>query len=263
MEQRIEHRTVAGQDGTPLDVEVFGRERPLVIVPGSLSVAADWHQVALTLADGFTAFVMNRRGHGPSPDGTAYSFDREVDDVAAVMRAAGPDAVLFGHSFGGALALAHASAVPPAALIVYDPGIRLDEPIGGDAVPAVEEALSHDPEEGLVMGMRRFGRFPEEAIAAAMRSPGWEHMVAMAHTWPREMRGLDELDVSPERFVRITSPTLLLRGGESPDWLRETTARLARTIPDTQLQDLAGQGHAANETAPQAVADDIRAFLAA
>jgi len=259
---RIEQRIVTAPDRTRLVVDAIGQGRPLVIVHGSLGVAADWHAVAHALADDFAVFVMNRRGHGPSSDGQNYSFGREVEDISAVMTAAGSDAALFGHSFGGALSLAYASATPPEALITYEPGIRLDEPIGGDAVPLVEEALeAGDLEGGLVMGMRAFAGFDEDVIATARQSPTWKQQVAMAATWPREMRGLDELDVSPERFARIHSPTLLLRGTESPQWLRETTARQARTIPDARLLDLPGQGHGANETAPLAVADAVRTFL--
>lgn len=259
---KIEQRTITAPDGTPLAVDVVGDGRPLVIVHGSVGVSDDWHEVAHALAERLTVFIMNRRGHGPSPDGPDYSFDREVDDVAAVMDAAGPGAILFGHSFGGALALAYASATSPAALVAYEPGIRLEEPIGGDAIPVVEEALrTSGGDAAMILGMRLFAGFGEDEIEAAQRSPAWEQQVAMAHTWPREIRGLDELDVAPERFARITSDTLLLRGTESPPWLQETTARLARTIPNARLIDLQGQGHGASETAPQLVADPVLTLL--
>lgn len=259
---QFRRRTVHGPDGTPLAVDVIGDGPPLVIVHGSISTAADWHPVARALADAFTVHLPNRRGHGPSPDGADYSFDREVDDVAAVLAAAGPGSALFGHSFGGALALSLAADAPPAALIAYEPGIRLDSPIGGESVSLVEEAIARGgAENGLVMGMRRFAGFGEEAIAEARRSPAWEQMVAMAHTWPREIGGLDRLDVAPERFARITSPALLLRGTESPAWLRETTARVAGTVPDARLVEFPGQGHDAHLSDPRLVADRIRAFL--
>lgn len=259
---RTEQIAVSAPDGTPITVDVIGHGRPLVIVHGSIGLAADWHEVAHALGDEMTVYAVNRRGHGPSPDGPDYSFAHEVEDLAAVMDVAGPDAALFGHSFGGALALAYASYEPPAALIAYEPGIRLDEPIGGEAVPHVEEALSAgNQEDGLRMGMRMFAGFSEGTIAAAGQSPTWPQQVAMARTWPREMRGLDELDVSPERFARITSPTLLLRGTESPMWLQETTERQSRIIPGARLEDLPGQGHGANETAPQDVAETVRTFL--
>ncbi|MDO4900681.1 alpha/beta fold hydrolase [Actinomyces sp.] len=98
-----EQRLIPTTDGIELAVDVLGRGRPIVIIHGSLSTAAHWQAVAQPLSNHFTVFVMNRRGHGPSPEGPQHSLEHEVKDVAAVMAAAGRDAALFGHSFGGAL----------------------------------------------------------------------------------------------------------------------------------------------------------------
>ena len=63
------------------------------------------------LQDRFTVWALDRRGRGDSGDGRRrYSIEREFDDVAAVLREAGPGALLFGHSYGGLVAAGAADA---------------------------------------------------------------------------------------------------------------------------------------------------------
>lgn len=53
--------------------------------------AEHWLGVAEELADAHTCWVMDRRARASSGDGDDYSFDHEIDDIAAVLAAAGPD----------------------------------------------------------------------------------------------------------------------------------------------------------------------------
>jgi pimeloyl-ACP methyl ester carboxylesterase len=76
---------VTSTDGTRISVTVTGRGRPLVLVHGSLSTAADWQRVADSLADHMTTYAIDRRGYGSSGDAARYSVERERDDVAAVL----------------------------------------------------------------------------------------------------------------------------------------------------------------------------------
>lgn len=120
---------------------------------------------------------------------------------------------------------------------------------------------SGDNDAAIKIGSRRVVGLSEDEIEAARHSPQWQQQQSLAATWPRELACLDTLDVRPSVFADITVPTLLLRGTESPKWLRETTARTAQMIPETELGELAGQGHGATETAPQLLADKIREFV--
>jgi pimeloyl-ACP methyl ester carboxylesterase/quercetin dioxygenase-like cupin family protein len=245
-------------DGVRIAVDITGAGRPLVIVHGSLSSSADWARVAAELGGAFTIYRMDRRGHGQSDDGADYAFDREVEDVAAVMHLAGKDAVLFGHSFGGALALEYATTTPPAALVVYEPGVRLHDLIGGDGIAPVEAALrAGNPDLALELGMLNFNGDSPDAVAAARASAGWAPLVSAVGTWPREIRGLDQMDISDEHLGTISSPTIALRGTSSPEWLKLTTARVADILPTGRLLDLPGQGHVAMATAPRLLADII------
>ncbi|MDO4900682.1 alpha/beta fold hydrolase [Actinomyces sp.] len=75
------------------------------------------------------------------------------------------------------------------------------------------------------------------------------------------MRAINALGACPERFNRIATKTLLLRGSASAAWLRRTAAEMAQATPGTRLTDLSGHGHAINTTAPSNLAKVIRSFL--
>jgi pimeloyl-ACP methyl ester carboxylesterase len=54
-----------------------------------------------------------------------------------------------------------------------------------------------------------------------------------------------------ERLAGIRVPTLVLGGGNSPEWFQNTVRAVAATIPEAQLRSLDGQDHGA--------ADDVLA----
>lgn len=255
--------TVVSKDGTKIASRTIGSGQPIVLVHGSLTTCDGWREVAESLSDSFEVTAYDRRGRGGSGDTDPYSFEAEVDDLLAVLAATGPETVLVGHSFGGALAAMAARTSEIAALVLYEPGIRLDDqPIGGPAVVDMLAAVeSGDTDAVIEIGSRRVVGLSEDEIKAARHSPQWQQQAGLAATWPRELASLDTLDVRPAVFADITVPTLLLRGTESPEWLRETTARTAKMIPETELDELAGQGHGATETAPQLLADKVRQFV--
>ena len=83
----------------------FGQAPAIVVVDGVLA-----HRLPVTLAVAeqlgrqVTTLRYDRRGRGGSGDTPPYSVDREVEDVAALLRLTGP-AALLGISSGTFLAL--------------------------------------------------------------------------------------------------------------------------------------------------------------
>jgi pimeloyl-ACP methyl ester carboxylesterase len=61
--------------------------------------------VASHLSSEFTVFTYDRRGRGESGDRAPYGVEREIEDLQAVIDAAGGSACVYGISSGGALAL--------------------------------------------------------------------------------------------------------------------------------------------------------------
>lgn len=113
---------VVSRDGTPIAYERYGEGPPLVLVSGALGTAAGERLLGGLLARRFSVVAYDRRGRGGSGDGGPYAVEREVEDLAAVVAAAGPGAALHGTGTGGALVLAAVAAgLPAGAVTVFEP----------------------------------------------------------------------------------------------------------------------------------------------
>ena len=254
---------VVSADGTEIAVTVTGRGAPLVVAPGSLATAEHWQGLADALGARMTTYVLDRRGHGRSGDGPEYSMDHEQDDLNAVLALAGEDAIVMGHSYGALIALGSALRRPPARLIVYEPPLPLDGPIGGAAIEAYADLVdAGDMDEALAFGIRSFVRAPEDAVALLRGQPIWGALAALAPTWTRELRAIDTFPADIERFRGLATPTLLLTGELSPPWLIDVSRRLADVLPNATHVTFPGQGHDAHAFAPETVAHEIARFAA-
>src|SRR4051794_14948954 len=112
-------------DGTAITYRSTGEGPGLVVVPGNNRRAHHYDAFAEALPR-YRVHAIDRRGRGASgPQGPAYSIDREVEDLAAVADATGAELV-FGHSYGGLVALHAALRHRFAGLAVYEPGVSLD-----------------------------------------------------------------------------------------------------------------------------------------
>jgi pimeloyl-ACP methyl ester carboxylesterase len=96
-------RYAVSADGTRIAYETHGSGPALVIVDGALCQRSmgPSRPLAARLASRFTVHVYDRRGRGESEPGhAAYHPAREVEDLAAVITAAGGHAHVFGASSG-------------------------------------------------------------------------------------------------------------------------------------------------------------------
>jgi pimeloyl-ACP methyl ester carboxylesterase len=81
-----------------------------------------WSPVLPAFEERFTVLAMDRRGRGESDDSDDYMFEREFEDVAAVVDWAGEPSYLLGHSHGAVCALEGALLTEGVAkLILYEP----------------------------------------------------------------------------------------------------------------------------------------------
>jgi pimeloyl-ACP methyl ester carboxylesterase len=254
---------VTSADGTTIAVTVTGQGRPLVVSPGALNTAQDWQPLANVLAPHMTTHAVDRRGRGASGDSPAFSIEREQDDIAAVLELAGPDAILLGHSYGGLVTLGLALRQAPAALIVYEPPLPLNWPVGGDALAPFEQAVRDgDLDHALTLGLRNFLKLPQEAIEVFRRDPVWSVRASLTPTWAREVRAMDAFGDDLKRFAALETSTLLVIGELSPPWLTDTSRRLQQALPNSRIVEIAGQAHDAFLTDPKAMAEAILAFKA-
>ncbi len=97
--------TITSKDGTTLAFDRLGSGPPVVLVcGGSVDRMAD-AAIAQELASDFTVFNYDRRGRGDSGDTLPYAIEREIEDIEAMLEAAGGSANLWGSSSGAALAM--------------------------------------------------------------------------------------------------------------------------------------------------------------
>jgi pimeloyl-ACP methyl ester carboxylesterase len=80
---------------------VSGEGPPLVLVHGAGSARWSFDAMRPQLEGRFTVIAVDRRGRGDSTDDAGYALECEYEDVAAVVRDAGPAAVLAGTRTGG------------------------------------------------------------------------------------------------------------------------------------------------------------------
>jgi pimeloyl-ACP methyl ester carboxylesterase len=98
---------VMSSDCVSVAVHEFGGSgRPLLLAHATGFHGHCYLPIADQLADRFTSFALDYRGHGdtPRPDDWAVDWDRYGDDAVAAARGIAPDGGLigFGHSMGGA-----------------------------------------------------------------------------------------------------------------------------------------------------------------
>src|SRR5919109_4061793 len=114
--------TVTSRDGTTIAFDRFGEGPPVVLVcGGSVDRMAD-AAIAQELSADFTVFNYDRRGRGDSGDTPPYTIEREVEDIRAVIEAAGGEANLWGSSSGAVLAMIAAEqGAPVLRLAMWEP----------------------------------------------------------------------------------------------------------------------------------------------
>ena len=257
---------VETSDGGAVAVWVDGDGPPLVLIHGSIGNHTGFAPLIGELRGEVTAFAMDRRGFGASPDGPgSYSAEREFTDVAAVVGAVasrtGQPVVLFGHSWGASCALGAAPHLPfLRGLVLYEPSLGLRYPPG--SIDRIETRVDAGDYEGaLIEVLADVVGLTEDEVADARAAANWPERVATAPTIAREARIEEGWDWQPDRFAGIGVPTLLLTGSETTAEIAAVTSATAEAIPGARVHVLEGHGHIAHRIAPAVVAEALRDWL--
>lgn len=159
--------TVTSADGTEIAYQRTGSGPPLVLVHGATVDHTTWVEVLPFLEEHFTVYAMDRRGRGESGDADEYSFEREAEDVVAVVHSISEPIHMLGHSFGGICSLEAALLTDDLRrLVLYEPGIIPDATAGEEqALAEIRHAIeAGNREEALVVFYREIAYFTEEEI---------------------------------------------------------------------------------------------------
>ena len=255
---------VPSKDGTPLACWRQGSGPALLLVHGGLCDHLAWHFAAPLLANRLTVWTFDRRGRGESGTTQPWSVEREVEDILALLGAIGEPAHLLGHSAGAILSLRAASGAHPVrSLMVYEPPYLMAgqrERAAPELLAQIERLLRMgDCDEALRIAMRATVGLSDGEIDAMRSSPGWEHLRGAAPALPNDWRIWQE-PFDPEILKRVTVPSLVLAGTESPDWMRAAARAVLAALPAATFAELAGQGHSAMVTAPELFANAVCQF---
>jgi pimeloyl-ACP methyl ester carboxylesterase len=257
---------VTSADGTAIAYDRSGSGPAVILVGGAFG---DRHEptvagLAQALAPRFTVYNYDRRGRGDSGDTKPYAVQREIDDITALIEAAGGPAMVFGGSSGGALALeAAAAGAAITKLAVFEPPYVTDT--SRPSLPS-ERELTDLVESGrrdlaIELFMTRGADVPAEMLVGMKDQPFWAGMEAVAHTLAYEAAIMGPGPVPVERFAAIKASTLVLVGSASPARMQTAATAIAETVPNAQLRTLHGQAH--GQLDPQDLGATITEFFTA
>ncbi|MFF4958655.1 alpha/beta fold hydrolase [Streptomyces sp. NPDC001222] len=255
-------KQTTSRDGTRIAYERTGQGPAVVLVSGAMSTGATVAPLGAHLPDRFSVIVYDRRGRGGSGDTEPYAVAREVEDLAALIEAAGGEAWLYGISSGGALALeAAASGLPVRGVAVYEPPFADyggGQPERAEYTARLGEALGQGRRGDAVELFLGLTGLAPEMIANARRSPMWADMEALAPTLAYDDAVMGDGLVPRERLASVTVPVLAVAGGASPEWLRRAAEAVAQAVPRGTYRTLRDQDHMVE---PQVLAPVLAEFF--
>jgi pimeloyl-ACP methyl ester carboxylesterase len=213
---------------TRLHVVRAGSGDPIVFLHGMGTSAATWERGMELLADRFTVIAPDLLGHGASPvpeDPDEYTRDRTLVDLDDIIAELDARPVLVGHSLGGYLALAYAATRPDAVrgVVVLNTGPGYRDDVKREEWNARSRRNAH-----------RFG-VPEQVTTM----------------------NLQEDSVVMDRLAEMTTPTLVLAGGDDRPEYTGAGQYLERKMPDARLVVVDGGGHSMHEDTHAAVVADL------
>lgn len=114
-------------EGITIDYFAAGEGRPLVLVHGITESRRTWDPlVAPLMSAGYRVIAIDLRGHGASSRVPPYDLATMAGDVGAVLAAEqAADALLVGHSLGGAVVSAYAAGAPCRGVVNVDQPLLL------------------------------------------------------------------------------------------------------------------------------------------
>jgi pimeloyl-ACP methyl ester carboxylesterase len=236
--------------------------------------SAQWRELMDRLSPTYRVLAPDSYGAGRSADWISdrtIALSDETAFVEPVLETAGAPCVLVGHSYGGAVALIAALANPARirALVLYEPTLF-----------ALVDA-AHPPPNG-IEGIRNTVRASAAALDAGDRDAAAMHFIDFwmgAGSWAqtpaqRKPAIMDSIvnvrrwahalltEPTPaEAFAALDMPVLYLMGESSPESAHAVARVLLPHLPRARALTLAGVGHMAPVTHPDAVNAAIADFL--
>jgi pimeloyl-ACP methyl ester carboxylesterase len=260
--------TVTSKDGTTIAYDKTGQGPALILAGGMFEQRAMDSETAQLAAlplmsQHFTIYHYDRRGRGGSTDTLPFAVEREIEDIDALITAAGGSALLYGISSGAALAFEAAVALGSRVkkLAIYDPPYNDETARQGwkDFRANLAKALAEGRRgDAVALFMMLVGAQAED-VEGMKHMPVWAMFERIAPTIAYDATIIGEdASVPTAKAAHLHVPTLVVNGGESYPFMQTSGAVLAKAIPGAQYCVLEGQPH---EVAAAAIAPLLVEFF--
>lgn len=245
--------TLVSKDGTSIAFDKVGEGPALVLVDGAFCFRKNGPTAGLAplLAQRFTVYSYDRRGRGESTEVLPYSLEREVEDLATVMKYTGEVPFVVGFSSGAALVLhALASGVSARKAVLFEPPY-----VGASGIDNAPPRNAGSVLTGLIKEGKR-----DEAVkyfmSTVMGIPGifvflfrtfgkasWRKNESVAHTLAYDVALMGDFSVPTKIASSVVIPTAVIGGEKSPAKLKSAVEAVSRSIPNSKAIFLRGQSH--------------------
>jgi pimeloyl-ACP methyl ester carboxylesterase len=231
-----------------------------VMVHGSMDRSAGLLRLSRRLDETYRVIRYDRRGYGRSAGiGPPWSVEANIDDLELLLAdaASGCPAMVFGHSFGGNVALGLAARRPDVvrAVVVYETPLSWLDWWPGNSAGAAAMAAD-DPGDAAEAFMRRLvGDVVWERLPATKRQERRAEGAAMVAELADLRRG------APWTGEQVTAPVLALCGERARPHHRSAMLSLVDMIPGCRSAIVPGAGHAGPHTHADAVVAAMVPFL--
>jgi pimeloyl-ACP methyl ester carboxylesterase len=270
----MKDNSIKTADGSTIAYYTIGKGPSIIIVPGVLSMAKDYSTFANALSETFTVHTIERRGRGKSSaQDDTYSLATERADVLALQKRT-QASYLFGHSYGGLIALETARNNPSLKkVMVYEPGVSINGCISVEWASNYENQLAQNKpldafvDFSIAMGPGAARNTPrwlmKLLLPVIMKSPDLQQKLDLLATNLREHREIAHLDNTYKNYKDISAETLLMYGGKSGlEWVGRAIKQLSEVIPVSQTRKFHQLNHfGPDQTGPREVAEAIREYV--
>ncbi|OLE50839.1 MAG: alpha/beta hydrolase [Acidobacteria bacterium 13_1_20CM_3_53_8] len=247
---------VLSQDGAKISYLSMGSGPSVLVLPGALSMAADYAAFASALAEHFTVHIIERRGRGlSSPQGDDYSILKEREDVLALQQGVARNNPLL------------------TKIAVYEPGVSIDGSIPMHWMPGYEKKLAEKNyldafvEFSLAVGPERARNtspwLMKLLLPLFLNSHERKLMLGLLPENLREHQEVARLDSSYENYREIPADVLLMYGGKSNvTWVDMSMERLAAVLPRSETKEFPKLDHfGIDKRAPREVAKAVSVYF--
>ncbi|HET6474388.1 MAG TPA: alpha/beta hydrolase [Pseudomonadales bacterium] len=246
----------------------------LVLLHGYTGHARSWDALARTLSPRYRVLALDQRGHGQTDWAPRDQYDTSemITDLEAFVAALElENFALLGLSMGGLVSIGYAGKRPPqlAKLVIVDIAPEIDVAgleriragvVRNDVFASRDEAVARAREDNPIPPMEHLRHRVEYSLMR--RSDGrYTYRYDPALRDPTNPRKGIPADEGWKLVAKIAVPTLLVRGEVSDILSRGVAARMAETIPDCRLVEVAGSGHPVPLDKPDAFAAALGGFL--